>query len=50
MLLQKQGEASVLRIGAFFFIRTFEKSEPFHLEYSSTVYLSRKRFGFIITV
>ena len=34
----------------FFIIRTFEKSEPFHLEYSSTVCLSRKRFGFIITV
>ena len=34
----------------FSFIRTFEKSEPFHLEYSSTIYLSRKRFGFIIIV
>ena len=31
----------------FFIIRTFEKSEPFYLEYSSTVCLSRKRFGFI---
>ncbi len=27
---------------AFLFIRTFEKSEPFHFEYSSTIYPVRK--------